>query len=1000
MRYFYRVRTHETKSQELPEVPIRTSPTITTCQPLTDVPSNVKTTENIISDKNREISSTEKPQADTTTTTTPVINSTTTENCVVKNVNKCISDSSLNTQKPKKSEIKVKIDGLKKQIVEIQKINGKLKSVCEQSNKNCDSVKIKSDKLDKVKCGKVKKDKDEPPKIENLKLKFDLSKQNSVSIIKSGLNDSFNSKSDKKDKTNGKKSPTKDKKSTSPKDKKLSPINDKKSPKIILNLSKIEKSEKSEKSNIVSTISRKIHNFELCKIKVKDDKQLLASDKPKSFHRVNSISSLNMSLEDQMEEQKSEFLNSFELTARKSLSPAKTPITTPSQTVPKITLSKRKNKEPMKNILKRNRYSDEEDMKDIVEYKIKEDKPISPVDNKLTFSLSPFPIGSLNKETFVKPPTPNGSDKRSPKEKDSGKFKVPKTESFSSFHTPPRVDTPRPISNAPPLFPSTPVTSMKPPQIPPARKLTPILPKAKKDTDLSKLVRKIEKEVIKNKVVYGPGMDPSTLIQSYSKPNQNYLNYALMNSANKTDPSIRGSSTPYGNRTPRYAPNSPSYSPIYSPNSPQYNPNYNIPTQPQFKYIKSAAYVTNYLQNLLTKDKCNDESSSPPLTTLPKTISPPPPPPPIFTKPIVDKKETIVPKRSTTSPNSIDAPPEKQKKVQSLLDSCNMKFPSSLSITLATEEDEPSSNTSSFNPKRNSPVNNFIEIVKLSGSGGGSTGGIGGGISTNDDDKNKQTVLGKTVNGEGLLSKVIEIKNKLNEENKLKANELSNNNNIDVKADTSKKDSYQLKFLQSILHQEKMNDSFGKLFPNEPTKIRGSPSPPQQPQFVAIAPKPDSKVLTPPHLTPTSSNSLLKVNQNVMPLTTSLLKKPAVKKVPNELKAKKEKPIKKVKSDGALDLSSSIPNNNFTSPKSSPHEITPDMQAYVNEMARMAQNSRFMIPQMPPNNYMPNYNLNMQNVQQLMMMEQYTRMQKAGAEAIMENYVQNCLKKASERKEV
>lgn len=983
MRYFYRVRTHETNTEELPEVPITTSPTITTCQPMTDVKTN-----EIISDKTQEINSTvEEPQVDTTTTT-PVTNPTTS---IVKSVHKCYSD-----KQPKKSDIKVKIDVLKKQIVQIQKINGKHnKSVSEQSNKNCDTIKIKSDKLDKVKCGKVKKDKDDSPKIEHFKLKFDLSKENSVSIIKSDLNDSFSNKSDKKDKTNGKKSPIRDKKSTSPKDKK-SPSSDKKSPStsdkkspIILNFSNLVKSEKSEKSEKSDNpISKNVYNFENCKIKVKDDKQLLANDKQKSiFSRENSINKLNMSLEDQMEEQKSEFLNSFELTARKSLSPAKTPVATPSQTVPKITLSKRKNKEPMKSILKRNRYSDEEDMKDIVEYKIKEEKTSSPID-KISFSLSPFPIGSLSKETFVKPPTPNGSDKRSPKEKDSGKFKVPKTESFSSINTPPRVDTPRPITKPLPQPKSSPVTSMKPPQIPLARKLTPILPKTKKETDLTKLVKKIEKEVIKNKVVYGPGMDPSTLIQSYSKPNQKYLNYALINSANKTDSSMRGSSTPYGNRTPRYAPNSPSYSPIYSPDSPQYNPNYNIPSQPQFKYIKSAAYVTNYLQNLLTKDKSNDDSSSPPLT---KTVSPPPPPPPIINKPIVDKKETIVQKRLNTSPISIDAPPEKQKKVQSLLDSCNMKFPSSLSITLATEEDEPSSNTSSFNPKRNSPVNNFIEIVKLSGSGGGSTGGIGG--STNDDDKIKKTVLGKAVNGEDLLSKVIDIKNKLNEENKLKSNEISNNNNIDDKADSSKNDSnsYQFKFMQSLLHQEKINDNLTKLFPNEPTKIRGSPSPPNQ-QFVSIAPRPESKILTPP---PTTSSSSL---PNILPLPSSMVKKPTVKKAPSEPKIKKEKPKKKAKNESALDLSSSIPNNSFTSPKSSPHEITPEMHAYVNEMARMAQNSRFMIPQMP-NNYMPNYNLNMQNVQQLMMMEQYTRMQKAGAEAMMETYVQN-LKKANERKEV
>lgn len=214
--------------------------------------------------------------------------------------------------------------------------------------------------------------------------------------------------------------------------------------------------------------------------------------------------------------------------------------------------------------------------------------------------------------------------------------------------------------------------------------------------------------------VYGPSMEkpplpkplgsrsPAYVSSSFSnnKPS-GYLNYALMNSSH-----MRGNDIPLGLRSPAYTPNSPSYSPnspIYSPNSPQYTPNYNIPTQPQYKYMKSPVYMDNFFQNPSPPPSKPITSTS---TTIPKNS--------LKSTDNEMKKLTKLDetqKRPASFGTDDLGPPEKQAKVQSLLDSCNISFPSSLSITLHDQND-PVSNPL-YNSKRTSPVNNFIEIVKL-----------------------------------------------------------------------------------------------------------------------------------------------------------------------------------------------------------------------------------------------------------------------------------------------
>ncbi|XP_058178090.1 polycomb group protein Psc [Anopheles ziemanni] len=162
----------------------------------------------------------------------------------------------------------------------------------------------------------------------------------------------------------------------------------------------------------------------------------------------------------------------------------------------------------------------------------------------------------------------------------------------------------------------------------------------------------------------------------------NYLNYAMFNSK----------AAPAGSRTPI-----PSYSnsPSYSPDSPGYNPNLNISTN-KFKYANPTAF-SNYMQNMISDRKPG--STSPPTSTTTTTSS-------------ADRKRpaSAISPDTTTKSNPIEQPPEKQPKVQSLLNKINI--PSSLSITLATEEDEVARQTAR-KLSENDPTNNYIEIVKL-----------------------------------------------------------------------------------------------------------------------------------------------------------------------------------------------------------------------------------------------------------------------------------------------
>ncbi|XP_016958579.1 polycomb group protein Psc [Drosophila biarmipes] len=185
----------------------------------------------------------------------------------------------------------------------------------------------------------------------------------------------------------------------------------------------------------------------------------------------------------------------------------------------------------------------------------------------------------------------------------------------------------------------------------------------------------------------------------------NYLNLALFNSSKS-----KGKEAPPGCRTPMYTPNSP----IYSPSSPQYVPSYNIPTMPTYKYTPKptanagtgSGGAASYLQNMLGGGSGGSLGG-------------------LFPSPPTKSDQNTNPAQGGPSaggngnsngnlylPNE-DAPEKQQVKVKSLLNSCNINIPSSLSITISRDNGDPSSPSNGQHPKHKSPVNNYIEIVKL-----------------------------------------------------------------------------------------------------------------------------------------------------------------------------------------------------------------------------------------------------------------------------------------------
>jgi hypothetical protein len=160
--------------------------------------------------------------------------------------------------------------------------------------------------------------------------------------------------------------------------------------------------------------------------------------------------------------------------------------------------------------------------------------------------------------------------------------------------------------------------------------------------------------------------------------------------------------TPYGCRTPFYVPSSPSYTPNFDP-------------KPQFKYANPNAYAS-FMQSMFSPS-----ASSSPTNTQPDKISPP-----INSltkvpstqdssrkRPSSESSNSVSSKRKSPSPskvaNASNGSNSNGTEPISILNKIN--FPSSLSVTLTNEQEE-NKKEQLRNQKQN--VNNNIEIIKIS----------------------------------------------------------------------------------------------------------------------------------------------------------------------------------------------------------------------------------------------------------------------------------------------
>lgn len=1178
MRFFFRVRTKELSAEELPEAPLRHSPSVsgqdenqtetikveptepvqTTETESLPTPTNISTTAETVDGfvKPRSPKSPKSNTADKQSASNPIVDATTIKSDPMI--------ASTEVQKSVSSEKSVKLEKLEtKRITELKK----------SSSGGNDKVEKKSSKEDdkspKVKSVKKCKNEAGEKRFENIKLKIDLSRQNSVTIIKSSVNDlkmKFKTERDNKNES-----------SETSADKSKDDVSGKKKPEIdVITLAKVSEKTDSNDTEV--------------KYEIKSPKSQCDTKEPV----IKSESELKA--ETDIDEKKSEFLESFNLTPTKSLSPEKLAIIAekkktekananemlskkemfgkpstksvpwhqpygqppklnskgpsvatrisdillnkqrnfaasnsasaksevailPKQnptkasssqsaknshhstestvtlhsnkpnkdnplkttitksaslsprsltdksadengnkssssqgpvksTKPEPTVSKRKSKEPIKNIPKR-RFSLSLDSPSkakpsvdslakylpVIPEQSKNVKlPVEPPVNRSKLPLEQPNHGKLPVEESIRnsklPSMPSITEeldtakaKKDLEVKPSNSpnriwcvdpcalggnnaIKTPSgPENKSTNGSAQKKDTPNALGKMlPPVSTSTPrkaadndnklskvkINRMKP-LAPGPRKLPTILPKpspssaASSMPQLTKMLKNPDTEIKqipngKDIKVYGPAMDmPKIPLGSTSpayvpsfntmhrNPSAGYLNYALMNSRNRTN------ELPLGMRSPAYSPASP----IYSPNSPQYSPNYSIPTQ-QFKYMKSPAYIPNYqLPSNGSSVTGQGVNSLKNVTSSPKKM----------------EKVNENNKRPHSNGSDGNSPPEKQAKVQSLLESCKINFPSSLSITLH-EQNDSSLNNPLFNPKRNSPVNNYIEIVKLPE------------IPAKDEMKQvtqsknetSKTPPVKPVTPKPSVSKSPSPKPQVNSVSD-KDKVLPDSSSATKPASESKKSpeskvmpelnamdksvaallkvrrdretGYQGKFLESILEKKR-----NELAPPPPKMSKPNPEPSSNGSSSSR-----NKPATPPLLpkaTKSSTKSQLKSNDTKSTKSIS----------------PKSSPPKQSKSDSALDLSAPVnlankaTNNNNNKSQLDQPEIA---ALYADAMARASHNPNFMLPAFGQQMGI--------HMHQALLLEHLARMRRAGQDKlneVLESFVKTINNKNAE----
>lgn len=441
--------------------------------------------------------------------------------------------------------------------------------------------------------------------------------------------------------------------------------------------------------------------------------------------------------DDDIDQQKLGFLNTFQLTAKKILSAKanmkndsrsfKSDCTSStnnknnlSQKQTENNINKRKSKEPVKSASKK--------------YKFHEMKSVGEGNkflftktgdgHEITFDMSPKPLGSKPPLSKVKSDimlAQQRADAKASKEiKPEVKAPVQVVEQPDKMtNNNQRTNVPIKPKKLPMLLPKQPSPVAAPSVAPSSVSPTAFVikkPEAKKDFASNEIsVTKVSDQNHSLRV-YGPKSPVNTTPKQESPvspqfkspdgfaqpfppkvksnipkppPNQIFNPYGPPRKMPKNIP--ENMQTPYGCRTPFYDPSSPSYTPNYG-------------SLPKFKYTNPGAYAPNaftLMQSMFGVG--NAGKISPPInSTSPKTSGAVP-----RKRPSPDKSPNVPMKRKTPSPTKDT---ETDSKTIEILN--KIHFPKSLSVTLTNEQEE--NKKEQLRSQKQSSVNNNIEIIKLS----------------------------------------------------------------------------------------------------------------------------------------------------------------------------------------------------------------------------------------------------------------------------------------------
>lgn len=448
--------------------------------------------------------------------------------------------------------------------------------------------------------------------------------------------------------------------------------------------------------------------------------------------------------DDDIDQQKLGFLNTFQLTAKKILD-AKTnanvakPGCNPptinrnnlSQKQTESSINKRKSKEPVKSTTKK--------------YKFHEMKSVGEGNkflftktgdgHEITFDMSPKPLGSKPSLSKVKSDilqAQQRADAKANKEMNKTEIKSPpivEQPSVDKSNNLNQRNVPSKPKKLPLLLPKQPSPVTTPQVAPAAMSPTAFVikkPEAKKDFQTSEIsVTKVSDPSHCHRV-YGPKSPvskppmkepaaaplfkspdgfaqplPPKMKSNASLPAPTHILKPYGNPIKMPTNIPENMQTSYGCRTPFYVPSSPSYTPNFDP-------------KPQFKYANPNAYAS-FMQSMFCAP--NPGKISPPINN--SMSSPKTPVDSSRKRSSTDNKSSPIPlKRKSPSPTKSG---ETDSKAISILN--NINFPSSLSVTITNEQEE--NKKEQLRSQKQSVVNNNIEIIKLSEEKDSKTGAAG-----------------------------------------------------------------------------------------------------------------------------------------------------------------------------------------------------------------------------------------------------------------------------------